>query len=115
MDTLSLRKYHRKASTVDKDTAPLRQLPKSKRLSTGNTTLTNEGLVKSERDFLDFFVNDKPLSELLDKFYETKGSILDNWIGVLGSSVNKKAEILKVKQLIGKKYFRQRNKTSLSF
>ena len=102
MDTLSLRKYSRQASMADRDTASLRQLSKSKRLPTGNTTFTNKGLVKSEREFLEFFVNDKPLSELLDKFYETKGSILDNWIGVLGSSVNKKAEILKVKQLIGK-------------
>lgn len=102
MDTLSLRKYLRKGSLVDRDTASLKQLSKSKRLPTGNTTLSYKGVVKSEREFLEFFVNDKPLSEILDKFYETKGSILDNWIGKLGSSVNKKAEILKVKQLIGK-------------
>lgn len=102
MDTLSLRKYRRQASIDDRDTAPLKQLTKSKRPPTDNTTLTDKGLVKSEREFLDFFVNDKPLSELLDKFYETKGNVLDNWIGVLGSSVNKKTEIVKVKQLIGK-------------
>ena len=102
MDTLSLRKYLRKGSLVDRDTASLKQLAKSKRLPTGNTTLTNKGVEKIEREFLEFFVNDKPLSELLDKFYETKGSILGNWIGVLGSSVNKKAEVIKVKQLLGK-------------
>lgn len=102
MDTLSLRKYLRKGSLVDRDTTSLKQLSKSKRLPTGNTTLTDKGVVKSEREFLEFFVNDKPLSELLGKFYETKGSFLDNWIGVLGSPVNKKAEVIKVKQLLGK-------------
>lgn len=102
MDTLSLQKYHRQGSIAARDTASLGQVSKSKRLPTGNTTLTHKGLVKSEREFLEFFVNDKPLSELLNKFYEIKGSVLDNWIGILGSSLNKKAEILKVKQLIGK-------------
>ena len=102
MDTFSLRKYLRQRSLVDKDTALLKQLSKSKRLPTGNTTLTKKGVVRSEREFLEFFVNEKPLSELLDKFYGIKGCILDNLIVVLGSSLNKKAEILKVKQLIGK-------------
>lgn len=102
MDTLSLRKYRRQGSLVDKNVTALKQLSKSKRLPNGNTSLTDNGVVKSEREFLEFFINDKPLSELLDKFYGTKGSVLDNWIGVLGSSANKKAEIIKVKQLIGK-------------
>jgi hypothetical protein len=102
MDTLLLKKYQKQGSLVDADISSLKRLPKSKRQPTDNTTLTDKGLAKSEREFLEFFINDKPLSELLDKFYETKGSILDNWIGVLGSFENKKTEILKVKQLIGK-------------
>jgi hypothetical protein len=102
MDTLSLKKYYRQGALVDREINLLKQLSKSKRRQAGNTTLTHKGLVKSERDFLEFFVNGNPLSELLDKFYEEKGTILDNWIGVLGSSINKKAEILKVKHLLGK-------------
>lgn len=87
---------------VDRNLTSLKQLPQSGRLPTGTTNLADKGLVKSERAFLEFFINDKPLSALLDEFYETKGSILDNWIGVLGSSVNSQSEILKVKQLLGK-------------
>jgi hypothetical protein len=102
MDTLSLRKYSRESFLVDRNTASLKQLSKSKKLAAGNTSLTHEGLVKSERVFLEFFVNGVPLSELVDKFFETKGSILDNWIGVLGSFKNYKAEIIKVKQLLGR-------------
>ena len=102
MDTLSLRKYRKQSSLVDRDVSSLKQLSKSKRLPAGNTTLTNKGLVKPEREFFEFFINDKPLSALLNKFYETKGSILDNWIGVFGSFANQKAEMLKVKQLLGK-------------
>jgi hypothetical protein len=60
MDILSLRKYCRQSTLID-------------------------------REFLEFFVNDKPLSELLDKFYGIKGSILDNWIGILGSFGNHKS------------------------
>ena len=59
-------------------------------------------LAKSDKEFLEFYVNDQPLSELLDRFYEMKGTILDSWIGVLGSFENHKAEIIKVKQLLGK-------------
>lgn len=58
-------------------------------------------------DFVEFFINDKPLSELLDAFYKLKSGhkwkqgILDNWIGVLGSG-NAHEEIIKLKQLLNK-------------
>ena len=102
MDKLSLRKYHRSSSIVDKNVNSLRKLAKSKRLATGNTSLTPDGLVRTEGTFLEFYINDEPLSKLLDKFYAKKGSILDNWIGVLGWSVNKKSDTVKVKRLLGK-------------
>jgi hypothetical protein len=35
----------------------------------GNTSLTEKGFIKSEREFLEFFINGKPLSELLDTFH----------------------------------------------
>jgi hypothetical protein len=54
------------------------------------------------REFLEFFINDKPLSELLNKFYGSKKSILENWIGVLGSFANLQAEVIKLKQLLGR-------------
>ena len=54
------------------------------------------------KDFLEFFINDKPLSELLNTFYQSKRSILDNWIGVLGSSPNLQSEIIKLKQFLAK-------------
>jgi hypothetical protein len=100
MDTLTLRKYHRQGSLVDKETNSLDKLAKKKKSFQGNTTLTDKGLIKSEKQFLEFFINDKPLSELLDNFYNSKTTILDNWIGVLGS--NPKTDIIKVKQLLKK-------------
>jgi hypothetical protein len=102
MDILSLKKYQRKGTLIDADISSLKRLSKSKSPPAGNTTLTDQGLVKHEREFLEFFINDNPLSGLLDKVFTAQGSILDNWIGVLGSFENKQAEILKVKQLIGK-------------
>jgi hypothetical protein len=102
MDNLSLRKYHIRGLLVYKAITSLKRLSKSKKLPTGNTTLTDKGVEKSEREFLEFYINDTPLSELLDKFYGIKGSILDNWIGILGSFENHKSEIIRVKQLLGK-------------
>ena len=102
MDYLSLKKYTRPRSIVDRNINSLRKLTKSKKLPTGNSKLTSDGLVKTETSFLEFYINDEPLSKLLDKFYGTDGSILDNWIGVLGWTVNKKTDIVKVKQLLGK-------------
>lgn len=68
MDTLTLKKYHRR----------------------GN------------EDFIEFFINDVPLSKLLDQFYGQEKSILENWTGVLGSFRNPNAEKIKIKQLLGK-------------
>ncbi len=50
--------------------------------------------------FLEFFINDKSLSELLDSRFYENGSVLDNWIGVLGWMKNTPAEIVKIKQLM---------------
>jgi len=55
-----------------------------------------------KRNFLEFFINDRPLSGLVDDFYG-KGNILNNWAGVLGAADNKQYEIIKLKQLLEKK------------
>ena len=52
--------------------------------------------------FVEFFINDVPLSRLLEDFYGQKECILDNWIGVLGSFGDAEAEKLIIKQLLGK-------------
>jgi hypothetical protein len=54
-----------------------------------------------KQKFLEFFINEKPLSKLLDHFFDDKVGILDNWIGVLGSFPNKSSERIKVRQLLG--------------
>lgn len=102
MDELTLRKFQRPGAIVDKKVSSLKKLVKSKSLPTGNTNLSSDGLAKTERTFLEFYINDEPLSKLLDKFYGTEGAILDNWIGVLGWSVNMKTDVVKVKRLLGK-------------
>jgi hypothetical protein len=54
------------------------------------------------REFLEFYVNDKPLSELIDELYYTnKKSILNNWTGVFGTN-NPQAQLINVKQLLHK-------------
>jgi hypothetical protein len=58
---------------------------------------------KADNQFLEYFINDHPLSELLDNFYNSKTTILENWVGALGSSINPMTDIIKVKQLLGKK------------
>ena len=103
MDTLSIKKYHRQGSVVDKKFDTLKSISKADKLSKGNKTLTSKGSITTDREFLEFFINDVPLTELLNEFYNPKGSVLDNWIGVLGWTTNLPAEIVKLKQLLGKK------------
>jgi hypothetical protein len=55
MDKLSLRKYHRSGSIVDKDVNSLGTLTKSKRLAAGTTSLNPDGLVRTENIFLEFY------------------------------------------------------------
>jgi len=102
MDKLSLRKYFKQGSLVDNSINSLKPITKADQTHKGNTSLTNKGLIRSDKEFLEFFIDDRPLSSLLDTFYKSNGSILDNWIGVLGSSANRKDDIIKVKQLLGK-------------
>ncbi len=65
----------------------------------------NSQVVKASRQFIEFYINDKPLSELLNSFYKFKEkSILDNSVGVLGSFSNVALEIVKLNQLIGKEF-----------
>jgi len=80
MDTLSLNKYQH----------PL--VASGKQIQSG----------RPRPPFIEFFINGSPLSALIDDFYQSKGTILDNWIGVLGTSKNAKVDIIKVKQLLGK-------------
>ena len=102
MDTLSIKKYHRHALVVDKKINSLKRLSKADNLPKGNTSLTKSGSIKTDREFLEFYINDTPLTELLNSFYNQKGSILDNWVGVLGWTTNLPAEMIKIKQLLGK-------------
>lgn len=102
MDTLRLQKYRWQGALVEKHINSPEKIVKNKKILPGNTTLTDKGLVKSDKQFLEFFINNDPLSELLDKFYNSKVPILEDWIGVLGFSMNPKTNIIKVKQLLGK-------------
>lgn len=57
----------------------------------------NTGLVN---EFYEFFINDKPLSEILTEFCKLDKPLLDNWIGLLGPFPNKKAELNYIKRLL---------------
>jgi hypothetical protein len=103
MDTLKLQKYNRHGAIVDNKINTLDKVLTSKKKFSGNVPLTQKGVIKTDKVFLEYFINDKPLSELLDEFYNSKTTILKNWIGVLASSDNPKTDIIKVKQLLRKK------------
>ena len=102
MDILSLKKYHREGFVVDKNISSLKRLSKVDNLPEGNRSLIKSCSVKSDREFFEFYINDRPLTELLNSFYNEKGTILDKWVGVLGSTTKLPAEIIKIKQLLGK-------------
>lgn len=52
--------------------------------------------------FLEFFINDQALSELIDSHYGLSDSFLEDYTGVLGNAGSLPAEIIKIKQLLGK-------------
>jgi hypothetical protein len=100
MDILRLQKYERRPLSNDKEVTPLKNLINNKKGFQSNNSLNDKGINKYKKEFTEFFINDKPLSKLLDNFYNTKTSILDNWTGVLGT--NQKKDVVKIKQLLNK-------------
>lgn len=84
----------------DKEVTTLDNLTNNKKGFQNNNSLNKKGIYKYKKEFIEFFINDKPLSELLDNFYNMKTSILDNWTGVLGT--NQKKDVVKIKQLLNK-------------
>jgi len=54
----------------------------------------------NQKQFLEYFVNDKPLSTILKEFFQLETSILENWTGALGA-INAQVDIVKIKQLLG--------------
>ena len=56
--------------------------------------------LKEDVGFLEFFINEKPLSEILDLQWRLNDSILDSWTGVLGFSRAEYSKLIKLKQLL---------------
>ncbi len=100
MDTIELKKYHRTVGpVVEQTTRPQDILSKIKTVF-GNFTITKEGPNKRPTEFYEFFINDRPFSKILTEFCKLNNSLLDNWIGVLGSFSNKKSELNAIKRLL---------------
>lgn len=100
MDTLRLQKYERRQLSNDNEITPLVNVSNNKVGFKRNNSLNDKEQDRYKREFIEFFINDTPLSELLNNFYNSKTSILDNWTGVLGK--NQKKDIVKIKQLLNK-------------
>ncbi len=66
-------------------------------------TVDNKTKTQTNKEFWEYYINDVPLSEQLDIFFQSKESILENWIGSLSTSGNSWNNNIKVKQLLGKK------------
>jgi|WetSurMetagenome_2_1015567.scaffolds.fasta_scaffold33537_3 hypothetical protein len=100
MDTIELKKYHRTGGLgAEQTTRPKDILSKIKTVF-GNVTMTKEGQNKRPTEFYEFFINDRPFSEILTEFCKLDYSLLDNWVGVLGSFSNKKSELNTIKRLL---------------
>ncbi len=60
-------------------------------------------LCKRMDSFVEFYINDKSLSEIIDNYDKSSDSFLENYTGVLGGLNNPLSEAIKIKQLLGKK------------
>lgn len=60
-----------------------------------------------DRKFYEFYINDKPLSSLITEFCNLDKSLLENWVGVLGSFQNRQSELNKIKRLLLKQISEQ--------
>jgi hypothetical protein len=100
MDIIELKKYHRSGGLVDEQNTRPKDILSKIKTFTRNVTMTKEGQNKSPTEFYEFFINDKPLSEILTEFSKLENSLLDNWVGILGSFSNKKWERNTIKRLL---------------
>lgn len=100
MDTLRLKRYQKPGSPAGKETnSPEKSAGKKKNFQ-DKTTSPDKGWMKFGTEFLEYFINDIPLSVLLDHFYDSKTTILENWTGALGT--HPKSDLIKIKQLLNK-------------
>ena len=107
MDTIELKKYHRTGGLVDEKTTRPKDLLNKIKTTFGNATLTKDGLTKRPTEFYEFFINDQPLSVILTEFCKLEYSLLDNWVGVLGSFPNRQSELNTIKRLLLKQITEQ--------
>jgi hypothetical protein len=85
MDTIKLQQYHNpKQKVCSKNTSNVKY-----NQSTSDT-------------FWEYYINDAPLSEQLDIFFNNATTLLENWTGVLTLN-NSAVSNIKIKQLLGKK------------
>jgi len=54
-------------------------------------------------DYVEFYINDKPLSELINKTFKPEDAVLSKFTSVLGTMELTNFDRLKVKQLLGNK------------
>lgn len=100
MDTLELKKYHRKNGLVDESTtSPESLLDKIKSIF-GHDALIKNKRSKRPAEFYEFFINGQALSTILTAFYELEHSLLDRWVGALGSFANRQFELNTIKRLL---------------
>jgi hypothetical protein len=101
MDTLALQKYQLPSVGYGNNAVNGRKVRE-------NTTVNHNELQKSSfhrpnRQFLEFFINHRPLSQQIDEFFHPKKTVLESYRGTIGWSSNTAVDIVKVKQLLGKK------------
>ena len=107
MDVIELKKYHRPGGLVDQQTTRPKGVLNKIKTAFCNTSQTKDGLIKRPTEFYEFFINDKPLSEILTEFCSLDNSLLNNWVGVLGSFSNRQCELNTIKRILLKEITEQ--------
>ncbi|HNL06336.1 MAG TPA: hypothetical protein PKH93_02110 [Chitinophagales bacterium] len=107
MDTIELKKIYCIDGLVSEQPASLKGSLSKVKTTSGNVTLTKGELRKKQIEFYEFFINGKPLSQILTEFSKLKSPLLDDLVGVLGFFPNKQLELNTIKKLLLKQITEQ--------
>jgi len=100
MDVIKLRKYHQIKELVNNSNYNSSGEWSNAVNGSGDVVTSKSGFFQTRREFMEFFINDQPLSDLLTTFLAYRDSLLKSWVGVLGSFPDKQPELYTLKRLL---------------
>ncbi len=100
MDVIKLRKYHQIKELVNNPGYSSSGEWSDVVNGSGDVVISKSGSFQTWREFIEIFINDQQLSDLLTTFLAYHDSLLKYWVGVLGSFPDKQAELFTLKRLL---------------